>query len=113
MAFLKDDVLPTSTQILDDDDLEGQRERNEKLAAYLPNLVVALGTYREHIDDVYRQYKDANPKPEKGVTEWREAFDLKVSHSKRLADMLEGLIESVKTRVSVTQSNLKSHAREG
>lgn len=111
--FLKEEVLPDAGGILADDDLEEQRARNERLAAYLSSMTVSLYAFRTFLDARRAKWIRDNPKPEKGVTEWREAFDLEVSAYRNLTEMLADLIEVIKTKVSVTQSNLKSHSREG
>ena len=88
------------------------RWRNERLSARLGMLNIILSAYLQKTDFKRKAYIQAHPRPVKGVTEWREAFDALSAEERRICDHVKGVIAAIETRLSVTQSNLKSLGKE-
>lgn len=98
--------------ILDEDQASEVRARTERLSSYLGRLNTALASYRQFMDFKRNVWVRDHPKPEKGVTEWRDSMDAELSEPKRICEYVEGTIKSIDTRISATQSNMKNKVKE-
>ena len=85
------------------------RQRNERFSSFLPTLTTLMGAHREHIAVLKEKYEDENPRPtEKGITAWKEG---EKAYTREFVDdltFIEQLHTDVSTRVSVTQTNLRT-----
>ena len=96
------------------EDMAELRERNERLSAVLPTLEIILACIRTEIARQEKLYESENPRPAdgKGITAWREARDSHMSDYSTFQKLVEGLQETVATRLSVGQTNLRTKGDE-
>lgn len=88
------------------------RARNERLSSYLGTLNTLLSAQRQKLHHQRNKYIAQHPKPEKGVTEWREDVEAQGYDTKLLCEHVETVIKAIETRLSITQSNLRSMGQE-
>jgi ABC-type transporter Mla subunit MlaD len=88
------------------------RARNERLSSYLGMLNTVLTSFRQKMDSERNRFVREHPRPERGVTEWRDNMDARLAECKRICEHVEGVIKAIETRLSITQSNLKNMAKE-
>lgn len=88
------------------------RARNERLSSYVGTLNSLLSAQRQKLHHQRNKYIAEHPKPEKGVTEWREEVEAAGYDTKLLCEHVEAVIKAIETRLSITQSNLRSMGQE-
>lgn len=100
-------------QVPDEDHPADVRQRNSRLASYLGTLNALLSAKRQQLHKKRNDFISKHPKPEKGVTEWREEVDAATYDIKLLCEHIAAVIEAIQINISTEQSNLKSIGREG
>lgn len=98
---------------IDPENTMAVRERNEKLSAALPILVISMSCARDYIIRTEREWAHNNPRPlDKGITAWNSAKREYLADFENFLELLNGLHQAVATRLSVSQSSLRSKADE-
>lgn len=90
------------------DDSDALRSRNERFSSYCVTLGILIAEFHLQIDQQKITYRREHPRPEKGITEWNEVFDLQVSPLRRQCEMLEQLHEDIARRLSGSQTSLRT-----
>ena len=106
-------TAPLIQATVNPEDMTAVRDRNEKLAAVLPTLITITACLRDYITKEERKFEASNPRPiEKGITAWNSAKKAHLADFENFLDFVNGLHQAVSTRLSVSQSGLRSKSDE-
>ena len=104
--WLKEIAADLQSQLTD---VHKMRERNERFGAYLPTLSMILAQYGQQMDKVRASFKAANaPGDKESKTAYNERVEEPVTDLKRVYHLIERLHDDILTRLSVSQTNIRS-----
>jgi hypothetical protein len=96
-----------STHYTDDNPNE-VRNRNERFGSYLPTLSTVIEEYEMQCNKLRVAFEYANPKPEKGITEWRERREQALHDLTPTLNLVKRWHEDIASRISTSQTALRT-----